>query len=193
MHKALLSAVPITCVTMLIALCSPSMTHALPPEQVSCSETEVQITTPLIEPAPQATVWTVLPTVRVDIPRPLNSGEQCKVTLSTEIATADPYPQLLALAYALVREDTPPDPTACQFIPGPVLFRVESGGSGGPQDAPGFDQTTTVVSVLSEKQIGGTDTNTDIVPCLAIFQSGRQPPPQARLRRHCLLVECGTR
>jgi hypothetical protein len=151
---------------------------------------EVEITTPLIEPAPEATVFTVLPTVRVDIPEPLNRGEQCKVTLSTEIATAKPFPQLLALAYALVREGETPDPATCQFLPGPVLARVESGGAGGQQTAPGFDQTTTFVSVLSEKLIS-KDFDTEIVPCFSIFRP--RGTEQARLRRHCLIVECGTR
>jgi hypothetical protein len=188
MRKSLLSIVALSCIAILVTLLTSGITHALPPAQVSCSDTEVAITTLLIEPAPEASVFTVLPTVRAEIPQPLNTDEQCKITFSTEVATGEASPQLLALAYVLLKKGESPNREACEFLPGPILARVESGAGGG-QLAPGFDQTTTFISILSEKQI--EPHITEIVPCFSIFpQAGGQ---SARLRRHCLLVECETR
>jgi hypothetical protein len=171
MRKAMLNSITITCVTMLSAIFTPTMIHALPPDQVSCSDTEVQLTTP---------AFIVLPTVRAKIPQSLSKGEQCKITFSTEAATAEDTPQLLGFAYILLKKGGSPDPKACEFLPGPVLARVPDG----------FDQTTTFISFLSEEQIGRRHLE-EIAPCFSILP--KENGQQARLRRHCLSVECGTR
>ena len=170
MSQSILSLVTIAGLSLLLSIAIPSLTSALPPEQASCSDTEVQITTP---------EFIVLPTVRAEIPQPLNEGEQCKITFSTEVATAEDTPQLLGLAYVLLKKGESSDPAACEFLPGPVLARVPDG----------FDQTTTFISLLSEKQV--EHHITEIAPCFAILR--KEGGQQARLRRHCLIVECGTR
>jgi hypothetical protein len=176
MRQSILSLVTIAGLSLLLSVAIPSFTFALPPEQASCSDTEVQITT---------AAFIVLPTVRAEIPRPLNEDEQCKITFSMEAATAQPTPQLLSLAYVLLREGEVPDPADCEFLPGPILTRVEPGGL---EPTPGFDQTTTFISLLSEQQVQPDDA--EIAPCFSILPRDGQ---QARLRRHCLIVECFSR
>jgi hypothetical protein len=134
MRESSLSLVTIAGLSLLLSVAIPSFTSALPSEQASCSDTEVQITT---------TEFTVLPTVCAAIPQPLNEDEQCKITFSMEAATARPTPQLLALGYVLLKKGEDPNPAVCEFLSGPVLARVPDG----------FEQTTTFISLLSERQI----------------------------------------
>jgi hypothetical protein len=124
-----------------------------------CSEGEVQIT---------KTDFSVLP-VSVTIPVLVTQNEQCKVTFSAEVATAEATSQLLVLGYAF---SFPPPPGLCQSLDGPVLTKVEGG----------IDETHTFISTFHNSfSVHGPET---LTPCISSAFGG---PVQTQKE----LCDCG--
>ena len=154
-------------VTTFLVLLVLSISHRAFAQAV-CSEEEIQVAD---------SSFVVLPTVSVTMPEPITTGEQCKITFSTEAATSESEPQLLELGYAFFFDpNQPPPPAICGSLDGPILTRV----------ADGFDETHTFISVVENTP--SPHGPLVMAPCVKSAFGG-----QLRLRRHCLVVECLTK